>query len=123
MISIFAALNGSILSGARVPYAAARDGLFFRSIARVHPQFHTPGVSILALSAWAALLVLVRHLRPAFHLCDFRQLAALRDDHGRCPGAPQKTAGFAAALFHLGLPRGTSTVRCHRSLSGDFHPI
>jgi len=58
MISIFAALNGSILSGARVPYAAARDGLFFRSIARVHPRFHTPGVSILALSAWAALLVL-----------------------------------------------------------------
>jgi APA family basic amino acid/polyamine antiporter len=58
MISIFAALNGSILSGARVPYAAARDGYFFRAIARVHPQFHTPGVSILALSAWAALLVL-----------------------------------------------------------------
>jgi len=58
MISIFAALNGSILSGARVPYAAARDKLFFRSIARVHPRFRTPGVSILALSAWAALLVL-----------------------------------------------------------------
>ena len=58
MISIFAALNGSILSGARVPYAAARDGLFFPSIARVHPRYHTPGVSILALSAWAALLVL-----------------------------------------------------------------
>lgn len=58
MISIFAALNGSILSGARVPYAAARDGLFFHAIARVHPQFHTPGVSILSLSAWGALLVL-----------------------------------------------------------------
>ena len=39
MISIFAALNGSILTGARVPYAAARDGLFFRSAARVHPAF------------------------------------------------------------------------------------
>ena len=58
MISIFAALNGSILSGARVPYAAARDGLFFRSAARVHPAFHTPGVSILMLSAWSAVLVL-----------------------------------------------------------------
>ena len=31
MISIFAALNGSILSGARVPYAAARDGYFFHA--------------------------------------------------------------------------------------------
>ncbi len=58
MISIFAALNGSILSGSRVPYAMARDGLFFRSVAAVHPQFHTPGVSILALSAWSAILVL-----------------------------------------------------------------
>ncbi len=58
MISIFAALNGSILTGARVPYAAARDGLFFRSAARVHPAFRTPGVSILMLSAWSAVLVL-----------------------------------------------------------------
>lgn len=58
MISIFAALNGSILTGSRVPYAAAKDGLFFRSIASVHPNYHTPGVSILALSVWAALLVL-----------------------------------------------------------------
>ena len=58
MISIFAALNGSILSGARVPYAMARDRLFFAPVARVHPKFHTPGVSILALSAWSAVLVL-----------------------------------------------------------------
>jgi amino acid transporter len=58
MISIFAALNGSILSGARVPYAAAKDGLFFRAAARVHPEFRTPGVSILMMSGWAALLVL-----------------------------------------------------------------
>ena len=58
MISIFAALNGSILTGARVPFAAARDGLFFRSAAWVHPAFHTPGVSILMLSAWSAVLVL-----------------------------------------------------------------
>jgi basic amino acid/polyamine antiporter, APA family len=58
MVSIFAALNGSILSGARVPYAMARDGLFFRGFASVHPKFRTPGVSILGLNAWAALLVL-----------------------------------------------------------------
>lgn len=58
MISIFAALNGSILTGARVPYAAACDGLFFKAAARVHPVFRTPGVSILMMSAWAALLVL-----------------------------------------------------------------
>lgn len=58
MISIFAALNGSILSGSRVPFAMARDRLFFRKVSYVHPQHRTPSVSILALSAWAALLVL-----------------------------------------------------------------
>ncbi|HYL35828.1 MAG TPA: amino acid permease [Bryobacteraceae bacterium] len=58
MISIFAALNGSILSGARVPFAMARDGLFFRRVARVDPEHRTPGVSILVLTAWSALLVL-----------------------------------------------------------------
>jgi basic amino acid/polyamine antiporter, APA family len=58
MISIFAALNGSILSGSRVPFAMARDGLFFKRVGFVHPQHRTPSVSILALSAWACLLVL-----------------------------------------------------------------
>jgi APA family basic amino acid/polyamine antiporter len=58
MISIFAALNGSILSGSRVPFAMARDGVFFKSVGFVHPVHRTPSVSILALSAWGALLVL-----------------------------------------------------------------
>jgi APA family basic amino acid/polyamine antiporter len=58
MISIFAALNGSILSGSRVPYALARDGYFFRSFGAVHARHATPGFSILALSAWSAVLVL-----------------------------------------------------------------
>jgi APA family basic amino acid/polyamine antiporter len=59
MISIFAALNGSILTGSRVPYAAARDGLFFRGLAWVHPEYHTPGGSILAMTAWASVLIVL----------------------------------------------------------------
>ena len=59
MISIFAALNGSILTGARVPYAAARDGLFFRSFAVVHPLYSTPGGSIIGMTSWACVLVVV----------------------------------------------------------------
>jgi APA family basic amino acid/polyamine antiporter len=58
MVSIFAALNGSILSGARVPYAMARAGYFLRPLGRVHQTYHTPAIAILALSAWGALLVL-----------------------------------------------------------------
>ncbi len=66
MVSIFAALNGSILSGARVPYAMARDGLFFRPIGRVHPAYRTPGISILVLCGWAALLVLSGRFRQLY---------------------------------------------------------
>lgn len=58
MISIFAALNGSILSGARVPFAMARDKLFFSSIATVHPTYFTPANSIMLLSVWSMLFVL-----------------------------------------------------------------
>ncbi len=71
MISIFAALNGSILSGARVPYAAARDGLFFSSVARVHPIHHTPSVSIIVLSLWSCLLVLSGKYDDLFNLVIF----------------------------------------------------
>jgi APA family basic amino acid/polyamine antiporter len=71
MISIFAALNGSILTGARVPFAAARDGLFFAAAARVHPAFRTPGVSILMLTAWSALLVLSGKYEELFNFVIF----------------------------------------------------
>jgi APA family basic amino acid/polyamine antiporter len=58
LISIFAALNGSILSGSRVPYAMARDGLFFRPAAAVHPRFKTPGKSMILLCLWSSVVVL-----------------------------------------------------------------
>jgi APA family basic amino acid/polyamine antiporter len=71
LISIFAALNGSILSGSRVPYAAAREGYFFRAIANVHPVHRTPGTSIWVLSAWGALLVLSGKYDDLFNLVIF----------------------------------------------------
>jgi len=71
MISIFAALNGSILTGSRVPYAAARGGYFFRAIGSVHPHYRTPAVSIVALSVWAALLVLSGRYEQLFTLVIF----------------------------------------------------
>ncbi|MBM3776411.1 MAG: amino acid permease, partial [Acidobacteria bacterium] len=58
MISIFAALNGSILSGSRVPFAMARSGYFFRPLGGVNEKYRTPGMAILALSGWSAVLVL-----------------------------------------------------------------
>ncbi|MBI1897796.1 MAG: amino acid permease [Acidobacteria bacterium] len=71
MISILAALNGSVLSGSRIPYAQARDGLFFRRLANVHPRYRTPGASILMLSGWAALLVLSGRYEELYTLVIF----------------------------------------------------
>jgi APA family basic amino acid/polyamine antiporter len=58
LISIFSALNGSILVGARVPFAMARDGLFFRSFATIHPKYRTPGTSMLWLCVWSSVVIL-----------------------------------------------------------------
>jgi basic amino acid/polyamine antiporter, APA family len=58
MISAFATLNGSILTGARVPYATARDGLLPKVLARLNPRFHTPAVSIVAQACIASLFAL-----------------------------------------------------------------
>ena len=71
MISMFAALNGSILAGSRVPYALARDGYFFPRIAHVHPTHATPAPAIILLSSWAALLVLSGHYRALYTLVLF----------------------------------------------------
>jgi basic amino acid/polyamine antiporter, APA family len=57
MISIFSALNGSILSGGRVPFAMARDGLFFRKLAEVHPEYRSPAQSMIWLCVWSSVLV------------------------------------------------------------------
>jgi APA family basic amino acid/polyamine antiporter len=56
LCSIFGALNGNVLGGARVVYAMARDGLFFSSVGRVHPRFATPAVALVIQGAWAMVL-------------------------------------------------------------------
>ena len=57
IISTLGSLNGSILAAPRVYYAMARDGLFFRWCARVHPRFRTPHVALIVQGGWAVLLV------------------------------------------------------------------
>ncbi len=57
LLSMFGALNGSILSGARIFYAMAEDGLFFRKFASVHPRFFTPAVALLGQALWAGVLI------------------------------------------------------------------
>ena len=59
MISTFGCNNGLILAGARVYYAMARDGLFFKRVDSVNAH-HVPAVALVAQGIWASLLVLPR---------------------------------------------------------------
>ncbi len=58
IVSIAASISAMTFAGPRVYYAMARDGLFFRSAARVHPKYQTPATSIIAQAVWSSLLVL-----------------------------------------------------------------
>jgi APA family basic amino acid/polyamine antiporter len=66
VVSILGAMNGIVLGAPRVNWAMARDGLFFRSFARVHPRFHTPIVATVAQGAWAAVFTLVGTFQQLF---------------------------------------------------------
>lgn len=59
LISAFATLNAAILSGARVPYAMARDGLFFRHMAEVHPVHRTPAQALWLQCLFSCVLILI----------------------------------------------------------------
>ncbi|HUU15361.1 MAG TPA: amino acid permease [Terriglobia bacterium] len=57
IISTLGSLNGSILAAPRVYYAMAKDGLFFKWCAAVHPRYHTPHLALLIQCVWAVLMV------------------------------------------------------------------
>src|SRR5258708_40376271 len=57
--STFGTLHTSILTGARVPYAMARDGLFPRSLSHVSPRTHVPTGALIVQAIWACILVLI----------------------------------------------------------------
>jgi amino acid transporter len=60
MVSTFGSLNGSMLASPRIFFAMADDGLFFRTLAKVHPTYKTPYVAISLAAVLGILLVLAR---------------------------------------------------------------
>jgi APA family basic amino acid/polyamine antiporter len=62
LVSLAAGINAWTFAGPRVYFAMARDGLFFKSAARVHPKYKTPAASIIAQAAFSILLVLTGSL-------------------------------------------------------------
>jgi len=73
-VSMLVTLNGTIMSGARVPYAVARDGYFFSALAEVSPQFRTPSVAIAVQALLSAVLLLLGgNFRQLFSLAIFAE--------------------------------------------------
>ncbi|HEY6352107.1 MAG TPA: amino acid permease [Candidatus Angelobacter sp.] len=58
-LSMLVTLNGTIMSGGRVPFAVARDRYFFRALAEVHPRFRTPSLALVVQALLAMVLLLI----------------------------------------------------------------
>ena len=74
IVSMLATLNGTVMSGGRVPFAVARDGYLFKALGEVHPKFHTPSLALVIQAAVAIVLIVVGGaFRELFSLAIFAE--------------------------------------------------
>jgi basic amino acid/polyamine antiporter, APA family len=66
LVSTFGAVNGIVLSGPRVYYSMAEDGLLFSWVGAVHPAFGTPHRALVLQAVWASILALTDSYRALF---------------------------------------------------------
>ena len=113
VVSAFTTLNSSILTGARVPYAMARDGVFFRVTDSIHPRFRTPSGAIVFQATMACLMVLTGQFEDLFSLFIFAQwifyalaVASVYGSRRKEPNLPRpyRTWGYPVvpAIFVVG---------------------
>jgi basic amino acid/polyamine antiporter, APA family len=74
LVSTFGCVNGLTLSGARVVFAMARDGLFFRGVSGVHPTYRTPATALMIHGTVAAALTLTGTYNDLLTLTAFSSL-------------------------------------------------
>ena len=73
-LSIFVTLNGTVMSGARIPYAAARDRLFFSQFAQISPRFQSPSTSLVVQGLLSTVLLLfLSRFQQFFELAVFSE--------------------------------------------------
>jgi len=139
VVSALTTLNSSILTGARVPYAMARDGVFFRVADGIHPQFRTPSRAIVFQGVLACIMVLTGQFEDLFSLFIFAQwifyalsVASVYGSRRREPDLPRPyrtwgypvvpgvfVAGALALTVNLWLQRpGRSTIGLLLILAG-----
>jgi len=103
MLSSLGCDNGLILAGARVYYAMAKDGLFFRNVARLHPKYKTPAVSLMVQMVWTCILCIsgsygqlldyIIFAVLVFYILTIFGLFVLRRTHAEAP-RPYKAVGY-----------------------------
>ena len=73
-LSMLVGLNGTVMSGGRVPFAVARDGYFFRALAEVHPRYLTPGNALIVQAVLSCiLLLLISRFQQLFSIAIFAE--------------------------------------------------
>lgn len=129
MISAFGTLNGSMMTGPRIFFAMADDGLFFKKIASVHPRFKTPYVAISLAASLAILFVMVRTFEQLadtfvlaiwpFYAAGVAAVYALRRKRPDLP-RPYRTLGYPVtpALFIIAV-----AILIGNALVNDFNNL
>lgn len=59
LVSTLGSNHGIVFTAARIPWAMAREGQFFRWASRLHPRYATPNTSLVAQGVWSSLLVMI----------------------------------------------------------------
>jgi amino acid transporter len=139
MISAFGTLNGSMMTGPRIFFAMADEGLFFKKIASVHPRFKTPYLAVWLAAALAVGFVMVRSFEQLadtfvlgiwpFYAGGVAAVYTLRKKHPglarayRVPGYPVTPALFLlSAVFLLGNAMLTDFCNAWEWLRGRVSP-
>ena len=113
LISVFGCISATVISGPRVFYAMAKDGLFFRQIAAVHPRHRTPTRAILWQCLWSSALCLsgsydqlytfVIFAAVLFYALAGASVIVLRRRHPEWP-RPYRTWGYPVTpILYVGL--------------------
>ncbi len=106
LISTFGCANGMTLAGARVYYAMSQDGLFFKSVGRLHPRYRTPVAALIAQALWTTVLCVSGSYSQLLDYIIFAELifyiltiASLFILRARRPDAPRPYKAFGYPLL------------------------
>jgi basic amino acid/polyamine antiporter, APA family len=108
LCSVTGAINGNIMTGARIPFAQARDGLFFARFGLIHPRFRTPSFAIAVQCGWSLVVLLSGSFEALssytilsawlFYVLTVGAVAVLRRSRPDAP-RPYRMWGYPATLW------------------------